>query len=186
MERDAIIIRVFICLLFLLLLSGCASVIPREMKQELSLNISIIEVKLTPESYKGTKVLWGGYIANTINKVDKTIIQIVHAPLGSLDRPGNIDHSKGRFIIEYEGFLDSAIYSEGREITLAGEIIGSRKGLIGEMDYTFPLLKSIKIHLWEVQKEEHEYRPSPFFCDPFYYPYCRPYYPYYYPPERKK
>jgi len=167
--------------------SGCASVIPRELRENLNLSITLDNVIWKPDSYKGEKVLWGGVISSTKNEARQTVIEVVQVPLGSYDRPGNIDESKGRFIVEQKGFLDRAIFAEGREITVAGEIMGIRKGKVGEMDYTFPLLKSIKIHLWE-KKEEVEYVPSPFYCDPFYYPYypyCRPYFPYSYPPRRK-
>lgn len=168
-------------------LSACAPVIPRELRKNLNLKVTLEDVRSRPDSYKGESVLWGGVIASSRNETRHTVIEIVEAPLGSYDRPGSIDKSRGRFIVQYEGFLDTAIYTEGREVTVAGEIAGFRKGKIGEMDYTFPLLKSLKIHLWEV-REEVEYVPSPLFCDPFYYPYypyCRPYYPYWYPPHKK-
>lgn len=157
--------------------AGCASVISREIRKELDLKLTLEEVRSKPDYYKGAKVLWGGIIVSSKNEAEKTVIEVVQAPLGSMDKPENPDRSKGRFIMEFAGFLDTALYAAGREITVAGEIIGSMQGTIGEMEYTFPVLKSIKIHLWEI-KEIPEYIPSPFFCDPFYYPYCWPYHPY--------
>lgn len=176
-----------VIVVFFLNLMGCASVIPGEIRKELNLGLKLEDVRSGPDSSRGEKVLWGGVIASSKNEASQTVIEVVQVPLGSYDRPGDIDNSKGRFIVEHRGFLDTAIYVEGREITVAGEMMGTREGKIDEMDYTFPLLKSIKIHLWE-KKEEMEYVPSPFFCDPFYYPYypyCRPYYPYWHPPHRK-
>jgi outer membrane lipoprotein len=134
----------------------------------------VVQVASDPAPFIGKKVLWGGIIVSSENLADKTKLDIVEVPLSRIMRPGNPDRSRGRFMVEHEGFLDSAIYAKGREITVAGEIAGTRKGNIGEMDYSFPVLKGIKLHLWQV-REDAQYSSEIFLHLPFWYPYYRPY-----------
>ncbi|MDH3974600.1 MAG: Slp family lipoprotein [Deltaproteobacteria bacterium] len=185
MDRGNISALIMALILVFINLSGCASVIPRELKKDLDLDITFEDVIARGDSLSGEKILWGGVIATSKNEVGKTVIEVVQVPLGSSDRPGNIDLSKGRFIVEHKGYLETAIYSEGREITVAGKIRGTRPGKVGQMNYSFPLVESIKIHLWEKKVEEVYPYYDPFY-DPFY-PWCRPYspfYPYPYLPHR--
>ncbi|MFZ2197817.1 MAG: Slp family lipoprotein [Thermodesulfovibrionales bacterium] len=63
------------------------------------------------------------------------------------------------------------MFSQGIDITLAGLLTGSKKGLIGEIEYTYPVFDAREIYLF---KEETSY-PYPYWYDPFYYP------PFYYP-----
>ena len=93
-----------------------------------------------------------------------------------LDRFGNIideDVSEGRFIITTAKYLDPLIYRQGRDITVAGVLTGSRERLIGEIEYTYPVFEAREIYLF---KEEKFFPyPYPYWYDPFYYP------PFYYP-----
>lgn len=56
----------------------------------------------------------------------------------------------------------------GREITVAGEIIGEKTQLLRQMEYLYPLLLSKQIYLWR----GYHYYYYPF----LYYPYYQ-YYP---------
>lgn len=51
------------------------------------------------------------------------------------ERPINLDVSQGRFLGEYDGFLDSDIYAKGRQITLAGRVQGVKVMKLGQMEY---------------------------------------------------
>ncbi|MDT8317225.1 MAG: Slp family lipoprotein [bacterium] len=152
------------------LLTGCAPAALREVSREVTPGITVMQVAADPAPFIGKKVLWGGIIVSSENMAKETKLDIVEVPLTSIRRPGNPDLSRGRFIVEHEGFLDTSIYARGREITLAGEIIGTRKGKIGEMEYAFPVLKGIKLHLWQAREDEY-YSSEFFFYHPFYYPY---------------
>ncbi|MBE9537234.1 MAG: Slp family lipoprotein [Proteobacteria bacterium] len=175
-------LRRLICLLLLGTgLSGCAPALFRDIRKEITPNVTVGQVASDPATFIGKKVLWGGVIVRSENMADKTILEVIEAPLTRYARPANLDRSGGRFIIEHEGFLDIAVYAEGRVITVAGEILGTREGKIGERNYTFPLLRDIKLHLWEKRREEI-YPSHIFLYDPFYYPFYGPYYyPYYRP-----
>lgn len=165
----------FAALIVAALLTGCAPAALREVSKETTPDITLVQVASDPAPFIGKKVLWGGIIVSSENMAKGTEIHIVEVPLASIMRPGNPDLSRGRFIVEHAGFLDSTIYAKGREITLAGEIMGTREGKIGEMDYTFPVLKGIKLHLWQPREDDY-YSSEIFLHLPFYYPfYYSPY-----------
>ena len=157
-------------------LNGCAPAALREVSKETTPGITVMQVASDPATFIGKKVLWGGIIVSSENLSRKTKIHIVEIPLTRIMRPGSPDRSRGRFIVEYEGFLDTAIYASGREITVAGEIVGTRKGKIGEMDYSFSVLKGIKLHLWQPREDDY-YSSEIYLHLPFWYPYYYSPYP---------
>lgn len=141
-----------------LLFSACAerSVISERLKEQAAEQITIQEVQTNPTAHKGESVLWGGKIVRTQYTRNGTLVEVVKLPLGSNDRPEEVDRSEGRFLFLHPEFLDSVIYSEGREVTVVGEIQGTRVKQLDEIRYEYPLLLSSKVHLWE-RKEEREY-----------------------------
>ena len=117
--------------------------------------------------------IFGGVIAETIVTGKGTEIEVVQSPL---DKFGNIideDVSEGRFIITTKKYLDPLIYRKGRDITVAGVLSGSKKGLIGEIEYTYPVFEARELYLFK--EEECLLHPYPYWYGPFYYP------PFYYP-----
>lgn len=170
-------------LIVVTLFIGCAPAALREVSKETTPGITVMQVASDPAPFIGKKVLWGGIIISSENLAKGTKLDIVEVPLTAIMKPGNPDLSRGRFIVEHDGFLDTTIYARGREITVAGEIVGTRKGNIGEMDYTFPVLKGIKLHLWQ-PREDNYYSSEIFPHFPFYYPYYYGPYPSHgYPPH---
>ena len=163
--------------LSLMIFSGCAPIIPQELKRSIRENITIHEVVKNPDAYKGKMVLWGGEILRTVNKKEGTMIEVLQLPLDRSDRPKDVDASEGRFLVLHPDYLDVAIYRPGREITVVGKIQGIRKLPLGEIEYEYPLLKAEKIHLWKIKPEEikvyHEYPPYPYWYPYWWwYPYC--------------
>ncbi len=126
------------------------------------------EVQKNPDSFLGKTVIWGGVIVEALNRPDETLVIVRLTNLDLELRPMYTDRSPGRFIIRYNGFLDPAIYKEGREITAAGEITGQEVLPLGTRHYTYPCVTAKEIHLWE------KLVPYP----PYYYPYYNdPFYP---------
>ena len=158
------------------LFTGCAPADLREVSKETTPGITVTQVASDPAPFIGKKVLWGGIIVSSENLAKETKLDIVEVPLTTIKKPGNPDLSRGRFIVEHEGFLDTSIYAKGREITVAGKIVGTRKGKIGEMDYTFPVLKGIKLHLWQPREDDY-YSSEIYLHLPFWYPYYYSPYP---------
>ncbi len=166
-------------LLSLIIFSGCASIMkPQELRDVSVENIALGQVIKNPEDYKGKTALWGGKIMRAVNKKEGTLIEVLQLPLDRSDRPKEVDTSGGRFLVLHRDYLDVAIYRQGREVTVVGEIQGVKTLPLGEIEYTYPFLKARKIYLWKTRPESikmyHEY--------PLYH-YWRPYwwgYPYWY------
>ena len=150
--------------------SGCAPAISQSVRTLADESLSIQTVIENPGAYEGTLILWAGEIIQTKNMKDGTIIEVLEKPADYTERPKSADVSGGRFLAEQDGFLDPAIYSPGRQVTVAGKITGTRQFPLGEYDYTYVLIRIEEIHLWPVEPERiyyyHYYPPS-------YYPWWR-------------
>lgn len=161
-------------LIFLLLISaGCTPFISRDLRREISRDITFRQVINDPEAYTGKTVLISGIIIGSKNTKEGTLIEILQKQADIEGRPKDVDNSDGRFLALYDGYLDTAIYTQGREVAVAGEIKGKRVLPLGEIDYTYPLISIKEIHLFKVRKEERYY-----ICP---YPYRLWDYPYLYP-----
>ncbi|MBN1253850.1 MAG: Slp family lipoprotein [Deltaproteobacteria bacterium] len=136
----------------LLLLAGCAHVISKELLQEVDTGISFAQLSKEPEAYRGKTVLVGGDIIETQNLPEKTLIVVLQRPLGHRGEPASGDVSEGRFIIRTTGFLDPAIYSPERRLTVAGTVVGKEVRPLGEIEYTYPIIEKRELYLWP--KEE--------------------------------
>lgn len=164
-------------MLFFLVSAGCAPIISRQLKKEVSRDITFKKVIKDPETYKGKVVLLSGVILGSKNRKEGTLIEMLQKPADMEGRPKDVDESDGRFLALYDGYLDTAIYSRGREATVAGEIKGKRTLPLGEIEYAYPLILIREIHLFKAKKEErfHPY-PYPYWwyppwgCYPYWYP----------------
>ncbi len=140
--------RLFLVLTVLSFL-GCAHVISQELRQSADKGITAAELFKNPDIHKGKMVILGGAIVHSLNMPDGTYIEVLQKPLDYRGRPENTDISHGRFLILYDGYLDPAIYSQGREITVAGEVVGKRVQALGEIQYSYTLVKARELHLLE-------------------------------------
>ena len=131
-----------------LLVAGCAHVISKEVLHEVDASLTFGHVSKDPEAYTGKTVLFGGDVIETQNLSDKTLVVVLQRPLGSRGEPGEGDVSEGRFIIQTPGFLDPAIYSPGRKLTIAGTVAGKEVRPLGEIEYTYPIIEKRELYLW--------------------------------------
>jgi outer membrane lipoprotein len=155
-------------LVFLFLLSGCAHVISNDLRKASDPSLTLRQVLENPSAFQGKTVVWGGEIIETLNQKDgSTQIEVFQKPLDWTDKPKETAASEGRFLIRVDSYLDSYLYRQGREITVAGEILGEKLKPLGEMDYRYPLLLSKQIYLWP----EYSYPPYPsyYYYDPWWY-----------------
>jgi outer membrane lipoprotein len=166
--------RNFQILLFLAIFAFSCAPFPQEVMRQLDANLTYALVRKNPEAYRGKTILWGGVIIETINRPGETLIQVRQAELDYEKRPTNKDRSAGRFLVQSSGFLDPAIYAKGREITVAGELAGTKVLALGETQYTYPLVLAKEIRLWEKPQEIGPY-------DPYYWPYWGYPYGWWYP-----
>jgi outer membrane lipoprotein len=139
----------FLLILIIMSLFGCAHVVSEEMRQKAYGEPSASVLFKDPDSFKGRTVILGGVIVSSINAKEGTYIEVLQKPLDHLGKPEDTDISSGRFIIFYEGYLDTAVYSQWREVTVAGEVMGKKVQPLGEIQYPYPLIKSKELHLLE-------------------------------------
>ena len=140
--------RIFILVMALGLLSGCSHVISKQMLNEVDRNATFAQVVQAPDAYIGKTVLFGGDIIETKNLPNKTVIAVLQRPLSRRGEPAGGDVSEGRFIIQTSGFLDPAIYSPGRQVTVAGKVLGKEVYPLGEIEYAYPLIEKRELFLW--------------------------------------
>lgn len=148
---------------------------PHKLLSEAAPAVSLPDVQKDPDLYKGKLVIWGGIILETLNREKGTVIKVMQTDLDFQKRPINVDKSLGRFMVRYKDFLDPNIFGKGREVTVAGIIIGKEEQTIGEIHYVYPVVDSQDVHLWEKSQGIMYY-------DPWYDPWFRgPTYPWGYP-----
>ncbi len=168
-----------------LLLVSCAPVLRQELMEEASLDVPFAELTRNPDLYRGRLFVLGGIIVGTKLTDRGSLIEAVYVPVNSLGYLRGVELSGGRFLALYPkeyGLLDPVIYRRGREITVAGVLIGTEEGRIDEMQYSYPLFEIKELYLWE--EREPYYIPPPY---PYwYYPYppywWDPRWRHYYPP----
>lgn len=130
-------------------LSACAHAISARARAMVDKGVPVDSLFRDPEAFKGRTVMLGGIIASTRNEQKRTYIEVVQLPLDYRGRPKNEDVTEGRFIVEAEGYLDPAIYARGREITVVGVVLGRTVRPLGDIEYSYLLLRSVEIHLFE-------------------------------------
>ncbi len=163
---------VFVFIPALILLGGCASNIPLEIREDITdKNISIKAASQNFEQNQGEPVRWGGTIAKVENNATDTWIEIVGRKLGSYGQPQSTDLTQGRFIARVDGFLDPAVYKIDRRITVYGKVESRVVRQIDDHPYTYPLINAQSHYLWS------EYDHRRYYGYPYY-----PYYPYYHHP----
>ena len=155
--------------LFLLVTFGCGYPISENLRREAQKNLSFSTVFQDPLAHRGTIVIWGGKIIKTFNRKQGSEILVLQIPLNWRERPEEDDSSRGRFIAKSSGYLDAAVYTAGRKITVAGEIVGKETWPVGEIEYTYPVVMIKEIHLWP--KEKAYFYPPPDYYWGWGYPY---------------
>ncbi|MBA2410381.1 MAG: Slp family lipoprotein [Gammaproteobacteria bacterium] len=178
-----------IILLGALLVQACASQIPHQIQNAPADSPSVSAARVDVKGLVGTRVRWGGTIASVENGASQTLIEVVARSLSESARPSESDVSQGRFLARFQGFLDPAIYTNGRQLTVVGALKGEETRTIDQFDYSYPVVAVESHHLWdplpEYQYARDPYLHSPYYYDPFFYdPFLySPYYwrrPYYY------
>lgn len=101
------------------------------------------------EKIENKVVRWGGTIAQVHNLADsKTAVELVARPLNRFGRPIHNDRSAGRFLAVFDVFLDPEIVKSGRDMTVVGPLQHRYQGLVGQSEYTFPVVAVINNRYW--------------------------------------
>lgn len=155
---------VFLILALCVLLIGCMS-LPKPLKDISAMrDIPFSAVKNNPDKYIDVSLLWGGRIINCVNTEEGTLFELLHLPVDKEGYPTETDASEGRFLVKSKNFLDCAVYSKGRYLTVVGKFRGLKDGKIDNMPYSFPLIEAQATYLWK-KRFYHPYywRPSLWF-----------------------
>ena len=164
------ILRTTLLAILITVFTGSCSVISQQIRTESIPSVNFKILLQEPDKHLGDTVILGGYIIETKNLTDQSIIRVLQAPLGFGEEPESRDYSEGRFIISQKGFLDPEIYTKDRKITVAGTVVGSVFERVNEFPQPYLKIESREIYLWP---EDQRYYPTHYY-EPWFYPY--PYY----------
>ena len=160
--------HVLLCLLTAALMA-CAPM-SQEIRREADASAPFAEIQKDPDRFKGSVVIWGGLIIETTNLKDSTVLKVMQTALDFQKRPSDLDRSEGRFIVVVDRFLDPDIFKKGREVTVGGEVSGKETHPIGEIRYTYPVVRAKEVKLWEKGLPYPPYYYDPWYWGPPYYP----------------
>ena len=141
----------YLTLMFLLLVSACSTTVQRPVMGER--NITPKMAVQDPDSLQAKVLEWGGAIVESRNLPDSTELQILAYPLQSNGQPDLDQSPTGRFIAVAKGYLETADYQTGRQVTMSGKLKGIRPGKVGEADYRFPVLQLDELLLWPLPSQ---------------------------------
>lgn len=168
--------RLQLCVAILFILIASCAPFSKEVMQEVKKDLAFSEVAKTPDAFKGESVVWGGVIVETVARAEDTLVIVRQTDLDFQKQPINLDTSAGRFIIRYQGFLDPAIYTKDREVTVVGKIAGKEERPIGDFRYAHPMIDAVDLRLWEKRVQYPAYYYDPWYWGPY------PYHPWYHRP----
>ena len=116
--------------------------------------LPFLQVKATPDSFKGHAVTFGGKVLSARRQKDSTRIEILQLPLDRSMRPGyDLTQSQGRFLAIQQEFLDPATLPPGTRVTITGEVSGSVSLPLDETDYTYPVISIKQVQVWAASED---------------------------------
>lgn len=136
--------------------AGC-HVISKQVRTQVNPSVSFQEIAKDPEKFKGQTVILSGVLIETTNTKEGTLIKVLQRPAGFRGQPKDTDETGGRFLALDDRYLDTAVYSKDREVTIAGEVVGKKVLPAGEIEYTYPVIHVKEMYLWPVQKIIHDH-----------------------------
>ena len=149
------------------LLQGCTYAISPAVANKADKTVPYEKLMADPEAYQGRLLILGGTIEQTSALKKGTLIEVSQKNLDYWGRPERTKRTGGHFYIFYPGFLDAMVYSPGRDVTVAGEVLGISNPMLGDKQYDFPVLLSKEFKLWEQDRQSWN---KPQWIDPLYDP----------------
>lgn len=162
------LIRALSLMLWVVALGGCASSVPKEIRQPPPGDLQLEQVLRQPQGGLGERVRWGGHIVTVENAERETRVILLAKPLDYGGRPKETDLSAGRFLARFDGFRDPVTYQEGRGLTVVGVLEPAMTRAVGDYPYRYPVVRVETAYLWP---------PLPDYPPAYrWYPYCSPFY----------
>ncbi|MDH5669788.1 MAG: Slp family lipoprotein [Nitrospira sp.] len=163
----------------LLVSSGCVSTV--DWLRDSTADITFAQLQEAPDKHIGQTIIVGGKVLGAKRLKQETRIEILQLPLDSSYKPTrDLRQSQGRVIAARKTFLDPVTIPAGTFITVSGTVAGSLTMPIDEMDYLYPIVEIVRLHVWPAEEEEQtRLRPYPPiipgpYWGPYWYPYWRP------------
>jgi outer membrane lipoprotein len=139
----------FLAFLVALPLAGCVTV-PAPLQGDYA---AVLPAAAADRGAPGERVRWGGQLVAVHNEAAQSCFEIVGKALAVDGRPLVRDRRDGRFIASRAGFYDTAVFTAGREITLAGTVTGFETRRIDDYDYRYPRVAADVIYLWPERRD---------------------------------
>lgn len=178
LRRAAIVTKIIVAVLVSLWVVGCTGVsaVPPDLKDKIDTEISFLQVKASPHSYKGKFIALGGTVLSVKPlKQNGTRIGVLQLLLASDYEPhGPLMKSGGRFLAFHKAFLDPATIPTGTRVTVIGEVTGSMTLSLEEVDYVYPTLEIASLTVWPPKLPAYWFHPYPYF-GAYWGPYWGPY-----------
>ena len=122
---------------------------------------------------EGAHVRWGGEVISVEPGAEGTCFQILSRELNTEGRPKQYSNaSGGRFLACHTNFFDPALYPEGTDVTITGNLAGFETRKIGDFDLNMPRVAANTVYLWPDRPEwpyDYGYGPYPGYYDPFWW-----------------
>lgn len=155
-------------IVLLVLLTGCAPVISKQIRDQVRPETTFTEVLKNPERYQGQMIVLSGVIISAANTKEGTLLQVLQRPAGFRGQPEGGDKTEGRFLALVTQYLDMYVYTQGREVTVAGDVQGKRTLPLDKIEYAYPLIHVKELYLWPVI-EDNDFDFYPYYYHPFFY-----------------
>lgn len=145
-----------------LMLNACSYAISRSVAVKADTSIPFEKLVGAPDDYKGKVLILGGTIVRAAQAGQGILLEVIQKELDYWGRPRRTYKTGGRFLVLIR--TASEAYAPGQEIAVAGEVIGSGKGIDGSGPH--PMLRPLEIRIWQVERASD--RPA--WLDPLYDP----------------
>jgi len=156
-QRARIVTAAWAALIPMLVAACATQVIPKELEGQVDRDVSFLQVKQAPASYKNRIIVLGGEVLSVKRVSDSTRIELLQLPLDSSFEPTR-DRTKslGRFLAIEKEFVDAATLPAGTVVTVIGEVAGATTLPLDETEYAYPTLAVKHVKLWEPQSSRHQ------------------------------
>lgn len=155
--------------LLALLMTACASNVPKELEQALPEAPTRQQVRQSPDEFRANQVRWGGEILSVTNRAGSTDVEVYGRPLYDDGEPQPDGGDGIRFLARVKDFLDPAQYKAGKRLTVRGRVAGVETRAVGEYPYVYPVVDVDVSHLWpEYQPPERVWARDPYYYDPWW------------------
>ncbi|MGR9116352.1 MAG: Slp family lipoprotein [Gammaproteobacteria bacterium] len=120
-------------------------------------DIHLPDIQDNFSALQGKTMRWGGILLEAENGKTATTLHMLGYPLMYNGRPDVTAVAEGRFIININEFLDPAVYTKGRELTVTGRLLELKERPIGRKSLALPVIEAQQIYLWPKESRRRYY-----------------------------